>query len=175
MAPRKKKVEADPAQTDLEEVIAAAPAPVDYSTVKPDSLIAEYHLLKAHSEEQSKKFAEYLKPTNKRIEEIRQLLHGKALHDGVNAFSTDNGTSYLAKITSHTIDPESTYTSEEGRVSTGRDALLDWLLDNWDDYGSEGAQVNVSKAIVDKWMEEKGKPPPGLKITSFTRMNINKS
>jgi molybdopterin-biosynthesis enzyme MoeA-like protein len=39
-----------------------------------------------------------------------------------------------------------------GLVSIAGIAPLDWLLDNWDDYGSEGIQLNVSKAIVEKWM-----------------------
>src|SRR5437762_920605 len=117
MAARKKKV-VDPAQVDIEEaidkVVADAKPALDFSKIKPAELIAEFHLLKAHAEEQSKKFADYLKPTNTRMEEIRQLLHGKALHEGVNAFSTDNGTAYLSRIVTHKIDPESTYTNLEG-------------------------------------------------------------
>jgi len=182
MASRKKKpAAADPAQIDLEEAIAQKP-PVDYGAVKPAELIAEFHLLKAHAEEQSKKFSEYLKPTNTRIEEIRQLLHGKALHEGVNAFSTDNGTAYLSRIVTHKIDPESAYTSQEGRTSTGREALLDWLLDYWDDYGSEGMQLGVSKDIVQKWMDDhrddpqwNGREPPGLKLDVLVRCNIKAS
>lgn len=181
MAARKKKAAIDPAQTDLEEVIAEK-AQVDFSQVKPAELIAEYHLLKAHTEEQTKKFGDYLKPTNTRIEEIRQLLHGKALHEGVNAFSTDNGTAYLSRIVTHKIDPESTYTNLEGRVSRGRDALLDWGLDFWDDYGSEGLQINVSKDVVQKWMDDKRDDPqwnekgvPGIKLDTFVRLNIKQS
>lgn len=180
MAARKKKpaIVADPAQIDLEEAIAAKP-PVDYGAVKPAELIAEFHLLKAHAEEQSKKFSEYLKPTNTRMEEIRQLLHGKALHEGVNAFSTDNGTAYLSRIVTHKIDPESEYTNVEGRVSRGRDALLDWLLDNWDDYGSEGMILNVSKDIIQKWLDDNRDDPewndksvPGIKLDTLVRLNI---
>ncbi len=183
MPPRKKKAAApDPAQTDIEEAIAETKPQVDFSTVKPAELIAEFHLLKAHSEESSKKFAAYIKPTTDRMEAIRQLLHGKALHDGVNAFSTDNGTAYLSRIVTHKIDPESTYTSLEGRTSSGRDALLDWLLDYWDEYGSEGAQIGVSKDIVQKWMDDhtndpdwNDKPPPGLKLDMLVRLNIKQS
>ena len=182
MPARKKKAAAvDPAQIDLEEAIEATPQ-VDYSSVKPAELIAEFHLLKAHSEDAAKKFAAYIKPTSDRMEQIRQLLHGKALHEGVNAFSTDNGTAYLSRIVSHKIDPESSYTSLEGRTSTGRDALLDWSLDFWDDYGSEGLQIGVSKETVQKWMDDhvndpawNDKPPPGLKLETLVRLNIKKS
>src|SRR5437762_1484813 len=187
MAARKKKV-VDPAQVDIEEAIdkvvaAAAPPALDFSKVKPAELIAEFHLLKAHTEEQSKKFSEYLKPTNTRMEEIRQLLHGKALHEGVNAFSTDSGTAYLSRIVTHKIDPDASYTSQEtGRISTGREALLDWMLDNWDDYGSEGMQLGVSKDIAQKWMDDhkddpawNDKPVPGLKFDTLVRLNIKQS
>lgn len=186
MAARKKKPAVDPAQTDIEEaidaVVEAAKPAVDYSLIKPADLIAEFLKLKAHAEEQSKKFAEYLKPTNTRMEETRQLLHGKALFDKVNGFPTDEGTAYLSTITSHAIDPESSYTNKDGRTSKGRDALLDWLLDYWDDYGSEGMLLGVTKDIVQKWMDDKkddpawnDKYPPGLKLDSFKRINIKKS
>lgn len=181
MPPRKKKA-ADPAQTDLEEAIAETAPQLDFSKVKPAELIAEFLLLKAHSEESGKKYQEWIKPTTTRMETIRQLLHGKLLQDDVNGFPTDNGTAYLSTIVTHTIDPESEYTSQEGRVSRGRDALLDWLLDNWDDYGSEGIQVGVSKDIVERWMNDhvndeawNGRPPPGLKLDSLKRVNIKKS
>lgn len=186
MPARKKKAEpVAEGQLDIEQAIGkvVAAAAVDYSLIKPADLIAEYHTLKGFAEEKSKLFAEYIKPTNTRIEEIRQLLHGKALFDKVNGFPTDAGTAYLSTIVTHTIDPEATYTSKEsGRVSTGRDALLDWLLDYWEDYGSEGIQLGVTKEIVQRWMDDHAndpewndKPPPGLKLDSFKRINIKKS
>lgn len=174
MPPRKKSAQAAaPEQIDLEDAIAATHE-VDYSKVKPAELIAEFHLLKAHQEEQSRKFQEWIKPTAERMEAIRQTLHGLALHDGVNAFSTDNGTAYLSTITNHSVDPESEYTSLDGRTSKGRDALLDWLLDNWDDFGSEGILLNVTKDAVGKWMDTHNSLPPGLKIDVLKRLNIKK-
>lgn len=182
MSARKKKAPvADPAQTDLEQAIAEK-AQVDFSKVKPAELIAEYQLLKGEDEEKSKMFADFIKPMRTRMEEIKQLLHGKALHDGVNAFSTDNGTAYLSRITSHKIDPDAEYTSLEGRTVKGRDALLDWLLDYWEEYGSEGIQLNVAKEIVERWMSDhvddpewNGKGVPGLKFETFVRCNIKSS
>lgn len=185
MPARKKKPVVDPAQADIEEAIdkVVAAATVDYSLIKPADLIAEYHTLDAFADEQQKKFGAYIKPTRDRIEEIRQLLHGKLLHEGVNGFPTDNGTAYLSHIMNHTIDPESSYTSKEtGRVSYGRDALLDWALDNWDEYGGEGLQININKATVEKWMNDhvndpewNDKPVPGIKLNAFLRLNIKKS
>lgn len=176
----RRKPRVDPAQIDLEEKIAETPALPP--AAKASDLIAEFFTLKDHSETQSKAFAEYLKPTNARMEEIRQTLHAMAIEGGVNGFPTDSGTAYLSTILNHTIDPESTYTNAEGRVSQGRDALLDWALDHWEDYGSEGLQIGISKAVVDKYMQDRandneyrGKPPPGLKLSELIRLNIRRS
>lgn len=174
MPPRRKKLDpagpitAAPVQLAIEQAIAGA--------FDPAALIREYHQLDAHVDVQTKAFSEYLKPTRTRIEEIRSALHAKALEQKVNGFPTDEGTAYLSTIVSHKIDPEGTYTNVEGRTSSGRDAVLDWALDNWDDYGSEGVTINVLKAVVDKWRQEHDdKPPPGLKLDTMIRLNIKKS
>lgn len=189
MAPRKKKSEPAAsapagAQLDIEQAIA------DVTTVAleamlqitPQDLIKEFLTLKAHAESEGKRFTEYMKPTVDRMKLIQSSLHARALASKVNGFPTDEGTAYLSTITSHKIDPESSYISSEGRTSTGRDALLDWMLDNWDQYGSAGIQLNVSKDIVDKWREAtqseehpNGVPPPGLKLDSFQQLNIRRS
>ncbi len=177
MAPRKKKADTPaPEQLDIEQAIAAAgpPDPV-LLPFNPAALIKEFNTLKANVEQQLKAFGEYLKPTNDRMESIRQELHAKALEQKVNGFPTDEGTAYLSEIVSFKIDPEAQYQTVDGRTSTGRDALLDWMLDNWDAYGSEGAMINVSKAVAEKWQEEHGTPPPGTKTDKLVRINIRKS
>lgn len=184
MAPRKKPAE-QLAQLDIEQAIS------DQNTldleamlkVTPEALIKEFLTLKAFAEAEGKRFTEHMKPSVDRMKAIQASLHARALAGKVNGFPTDEGTAYLSEITSHKIDPESSYTSPEtNRTSTGRDALLDWMLDNWDDYGSEGIQLNISKAIVEKWMEntqtednKDGVPPPGLKIEKFKQLNIRRS
>lgn len=173
MAPRKKKSDA-PAQEVLPPDINQTSLPL--APIQPASLIEEYFTLKSHDETQSKLFQEYIGPTRQRMEEIKSTLHAAAIAQKVNGFPTDSGTAYLSTIVNYRIDPDSNYTNGEGRISAGRDALLDWMLDNWDDYGSEGAQINVSKDVVDKWMQEhEGAPPPGLKIEQLIRCNIKRS
>lgn len=175
MPPRKRKLEPAPEQQlDIEDAIAEK-AEVDYSKIKPAELIAEHLLLKAEIESKTKIFTEFIKPFSTRMETIRQTLHGKALHDGVNAFSTDNGTAYLSTIVNHSIDPESEYTSLDGRTSKGRDALLDWMLDNWDTFGSEGMLLNINKDVVAQCLDKTGAPPPGIKIDVLKRLNVKKS
>ncbi|MFA5902259.1 MAG: hypothetical protein WC829_24470 [Hyphomicrobium sp.] len=170
MAPRKKKTgpAVESQQLDIEQAIAAV--------FDPAALIAEWHKLDAHVESESKRFGEYLKPSRDRMEAIKAELHAKALEQKVNGFPTNEGTAYLSTIVSHKIDPDSAYDTADGRHSVGRDALLDWMLDNWDEYGSEGMQLNISKPIVEKWREEHdNKPPPGLKLDTMVRLNIRKS
>lgn len=186
MAPRKKKTDPVPEgqQLDIEQAIAATvEAPLAaLEKIAPATLIKEFLTLKAHAESEGKRFGEYIKPTTDRMNLIKASLHARALAGKVNGFPTDEGTAYLSEIVSHKIDPESQYKTADGRISTGRDALLDWMLDNWDEYGSEGCQLNVSKAIVEKWMEnttdeehKDGVPPPGLKIEKFKQLNIKRS
>jgi hypothetical protein len=185
MAPRKKKTEPAPEgqQLDIEQAIDSVETPfATLAKITPEALIKEFLTLKSHAESEGKRFAEYIKPTADRMNLIKASLHARALAGKVNGFPTDEGTAYLSEIVSHRIDPESRYQTADGRVSTGRDALLDWLLDNWDEYGSEGIQLNVSKAIVEKWMEhttdedhKDGAPPPGLKIEKFKQLNIKRS
>lgn len=184
MVARKKKVEPAPQQLDIEGAIADANTAMLEAMLKvtPESLIKEFLILKTHAESESKRFAEYMKPTVDRMKLIQSSLHARALAGKVNGFPTDEGTAYLSEITSHKIDPESTYQTTDGRISVGRDALLDWMLDNWDEYGSAGIQLNVSKEIVNKWMEntqteenKDGVPPPGLKIEKFKQLNIRRS
>ena len=117
------------------------------------------------------------------MEAIRQTLHAKALAEKTNGFPTDAGTAYLSVIDSYKIDPETApYQSQDGRVSTGRDALLDWMLDNWEDYGSEGILLGIAKPVVEKYIDATkdeqhptGMLPPGLKKETLVRININKS
>jgi hypothetical protein len=181
MAPRKKKAETppvqEPVQLEIEDAIKNVPRG------NPADLIKEYFTLKEHVETQSKAFAEYLKPSNTRIEQIKSALHAMALEQKVNGFPTDEGTAYLSTITSHKVSADAEpYTNQDGRTSTGRDALLDWMLDNWDEYGSESMQLNIAKAGIEKWQEAtqseefpNGKVPPGLALESFVRINIKRS
>lgn len=156
MAPRKK----------------AAAKPVDLTPANPGDLVAEYHKLNDHFKVQQDGFNEAMKPCRERIEEIRSTLHKMALDQRVKSFKTDAGTAYLSEIVVHKIDPE----GAPYKDATGRDALLDWMLDNWDEFGNEGMQLNISKAIVDKWRaSHDGAPPPGLKLDTQLRLNINRS
>ena len=175
MAPRKKPVQPDPAQLDIEQAIAA----VEF---QPAALIKEHLTLKAYVEGEQKRLSDFLKPSVERMQACKAQLHAKALEQKVNGFPTDEGTAYLSEITNHAIDPESGYTNADGRQSFGRDALLAWMLENWDDYGSEGMLLGITKPIVEKWRDAtkseelpNGVTPPGLKLTTDIRLNIKKS
>lgn len=166
---------AAPAQIDLEQAIKEkTTAELKVLIARdPADLIGEYFKLDGHASAESQRFKEYLKPTVDRIELIRQALHAKAIEQKVNGFPTDEGTAYLSTIVSYKIDPDAA-NPETG--ATGRDALLDWVLAEWDTYGSEGLMLNVSKAVVDKYAQDhNGTLPPGLKSDSLTRINIKRS
>lgn len=173
----KKKIEPvkDPAQIDLEKAIAAQ------RDNRPDGdLIAEYHKLDAYMDAQLAALTEFLKPTREKVERIKTELQTRLIQNKANRIATDFGTAYLSTITNHKIDPAGLpYVRRdpggETVTSTGRDAVIDWLFENWDEYGNEGIQVGVSKDIVNKYIEKENKPPPGLTISTFKRLNINKA
>lgn len=164
MAPRKKKDDAPQ---------------FDIKPGNPDAMIEEYFKLKGHFEAQQESFKNAMMPCTTRIEEIRRSLHAMAIEQKVKSYKTDHGTAYLSEITSHKIDPVAgaPFTNPEtGEVSTGRDALLDWGLANWAEFGNDGLQINVSAAAVEKWRaQHDGAPPPGLVLSTELRLNIRKS
>jgi hypothetical protein len=169
MAPRKKPAVEQPSAAVVERF-------------EPAALIKEHLTLKAYVEGEQKRLAEFLKPAVERMQACKSQLHAKALEQHVNGFPTDEGTAYLSEIINHAIDPESSYTTADGRQSFGRDALLDWMLEHWDEYGSEGMLLGITKPIVEKWrdatkseQQPNGVPPPGLKLTTELRLNIRKS
>jgi hypothetical protein len=145
-----------------------------------EQLISEHFAIQDKIKEATKLFTEYLAPAKKRLEEIDgallALLNEQKSKDSSKAsMSTDAGTAYLSHLMNVSVDPEATpYTNEAGEVQTGRMALLDYCLANWDAFGSEMLLVQPQKDAVKQHLEEKG-PVPGLRIGYFTRVNIRRS
>lgn len=142
-------------------------------------LISEYFRLDEWVKAENKRFAEHMKPCKDRMEAITSKLHEKliALGGGDKAnISTDAGTAYISNILNVAIDPDAEKFTLDGRESAGREALLDFALANWDEIGSELLLVQPQKDAVKRWMEEHdGRPPPGLRVSWFARMNLRRS
>jgi hypothetical protein len=142
-------------------------------------LIKEHLELKDWLADANKRFAEFLAPKKARLEQIDGLLLEKlnAETDGDRkSISTDAGTCYVSNILNVGIDPEGEpYVNEGGESQVGRMALLDFALENWADIGADLLLVQPQKDAVKRYLEENGRPPPGLKVGWFTRVNVRRS
>lgn len=175
--PRKTNPAADPAQTDIETAIAQA------IKVPAVDLITEYRKIETWAEAQDKAYGELMKPHRDRMAEIKQLLLAKAIEEKVNSFPTEAGTAYISSGISHKVDPNApAWINERGEEVTGREAVLDWLLQNWDDYGAEFAQINLAVDGVKKYIEStktrenpNGMLPPGISVQVWQRINVRKA
>lgn len=158
--------------------MAAAANPLASKTA--DELVARHLFLKDWMAAESKRFAEYLAPHKAEMEAIDNQLHGmlNALGGGDKAMlSSDAGTAYLSTLMNVSVSPDGApYTKPGAETQTGREALLDFALDNWDEIGNELLLFQAQKDAVRRWMDEHdGQPPPGLKISYFTRVNVRRS
>jgi hypothetical protein len=145
-----------------------------------EALIQEHFALQDKIKAANKQLADFIAPWKKRLEEIDgELLQAlNALGTGDKAsISTDVGTAYLSHLLNIGIDPEaSPYVNEAGQEQMGRMALLDFALEAWDEIGSELLLIQPQKDAVKRWMDEhEGVPPPGVKTSWFTRVNVRRS
>ncbi len=161
------------------------PAPLEQAAqtvATANDLIAEEIKIDDFCKQQSKAFGEFLKPHKERQAEIQNLLLALLNQQGVDSVKGDAGTAYKSSILNVAIDVENTEPyfrlDAEGNAfgkTMGREAFLDYALDNWEAFGQDGLLVSAQKDAVKKHIEEHGKPPPGIKISYFTRVNIRRS
>jgi len=154
---------------------------VDNSPLPPSpasDLIGEYVRNDDWIAAQDKAYGEHMKPMRDRQEAIKQQLHEKLLAEGGKdaSFKTDHGTAYISNIMNTKIDVDAApFTNADQTISRGREAVLDFCLNNWDEIGNEMLQIGVTKDAVKQWIEKTGAPPPGVSISHFARVNIRRS
>lgn len=149
-------------------------------TKTPADLIAEYTRLEDWVKAETKRFSDHLAPAKARMEEIKETeLRAHLLALGSKdkqTLSTDAGTAYTSTILTPSINyPEGQipYANEK----PAREAYLDWCLENWDEGGNAMLQLGAPQVTaVREYMDKSGgHPPPGVKISTFTRVNIKRS
>lgn len=129
-------------------------------------LVKTYNELDDWLTAEGKRFDEHVKPVKKRMEETKSKLHEMLLALGSKdkqSISTDYGTAYTSTIMTPKI--------------VDRDKFLDAVLENWDDFGNEMTQLGApQKDAVKNYMDaNNGALPPGVDISSFTRVNIRRT
>lgn len=146
------------------------------------NLVQEYNRLDDWAKSEAKRFNEHIKPANERMDEIKNilltLLNSLGSKDK-QSISTDYGTVYTSVHTTPKISQSGpNYVDQEtGQTYTGRDAFLNFCLDHWDKSGNDmlllrAPQVDAVKNYMD---DNGGQLPPGVEISSITRVNIRRS
>lgn len=141
-----------------------------------DALIQEYFRNDDFITAENKRFAEHMKPFNDRQEMIKTQLQEKMNQEGLDNIKSEHGTAYKSRILNTKIDAEAEpYTNGDGNLVRGREAVLDFCMDHWGEVGNEMLQIGVTKDAVKTYIEQHGKPPPGVSTSVFTRVNIRRS
>ena len=129
------------------------------------TLVEEHQKIKSYLEGESKRFSEFCKPYNERIEQIQAAVSAAMTEQGIKSLKTDHGTPILSEITSAKIIPDE------------RDAYIDMCLENWDAFGGEMLVIGAPKAdAVRSYMDaHEGQLPPHIVIDKFFRFSIRKA
>lgn len=159
---------------------AASEAPPANQTA--EALIAEHNKLEEWLKGENKRFGEHCKPYKDRLEVIGNQLLALSNQQKWDNIKTAEGTAYRSTLLNVSISPDGApYTSSgpdgvlKGQV-VGREALLDFCLDNWEDVGNDLLLISAQKDAVRRYMEQNaGKAPPGIVTSFFTRINIRRS
>jgi len=148
-----------------------------------EALMGRYFALKDWLESEEKRFKTHVAPHKHELEVIEQEFLSRLNDRGANNTKTDFGTAYKSTLLNVAVSPEgATYYrltpegDQAGEPFTGRDALFEAALDNWEAWGNEMLMISAQKDAVKTYMEEHdGNPPPGVKTSFFTRVNIKRS
>lgn len=168
--PRAKKAEpAEVINLPVAEDKIAHPA----ALVEDDAtLVSQYIATRDWIAEESKRFAAHLQPYKARMEAIENEFLKRLNERGQDASPTEHGTAYKSVLLNVSLSPEG---PAYGPLM-GREAFLDFCLDNWEGFGNEALIFSAQKDAVKKYKEEhEGSPPPGVATSYFIKVNIRKS
>ena len=146
----------------VEPTSAPLPAAGHNSLVTDDDLVAENFKLEDQLKAGMAKYNEWSKPIQERVKEIETEISRRLLERKADSTKTEHGTAYFSVIMNTKIED--------------RELIIDFLMDNWEVWGNDMMQVNVTKDAVKRYMEEHaGQLPPGISISHFQRLNIKRS
>lgn len=149
-----------PAQGDVPTapfVPTSAAAPEQPAQPSAAVLVEKYRLLRDKVKEIETRQDNELKPYKQMMSNIESMLGGILDRDGLNSCNTPNGTFYKKTNTSYSIEnPE---------------ALRQWAeTENRPDI----YENRVAQSVVKDMLERGQGLPPGIKVSSITRINIQK-
>lgn len=151
---------------------------VDPALPSANALIEESLKLEDFKKKENERFKQHLKPINERLDEIEAQLFAILNAQGADKIATDAGTAYKSHLLNVGIDPEAIpyVDPETGQEHKGQEALLYYALDHSEKFGIDGLLIKPQMDAVKNFMEENdGRPPPGVKTSTYTRLNIRRS
>ncbi len=150
-----------PPRTKRQTVEVPAPAVGHNSDVTDNDLIAENHKITDLIKAAQVKFDEWSKPHKERLKAIEDDLFARLAERGADSTKTDAGTAYISNLASVKI--------EDG------EKLFDFAADHWEAYGDE-IKLSIGIKAVRAYMDEHdGQLPPGVSLSKYSRLNINRS
>jgi hypothetical protein len=131
------------------------------SQITDFDLIAENHKLEDQLKAGLAKYNEWAKPHKERIKAIEDDIFKRLVERGADQTKTDAGTAYISRLESVQILDNA--------------ALFDFAAEQWDKYGDE-IKLSIGIKAVRQYMEENnGQLPPGIGLSKYSRLNINRS
>lgn len=150
-----------PPKPDPSTETTALPPANHNSDVTDDALIAENFKIEDLIKAAQAKFNEWALPHKTRLAEIEAEISRRLLERNAKNTKTDSGTAYFSDLLNAKVESV--------------EALYDYVADNWETVGGE-VKINLPVDAVRIYMESnEGKPPPGMSISFFKRLNIKRS
>lgn len=157
MPPRTKRQSEPPVRPNID----GTPGIGNNSAVTDNDLIAENHKITDLIKAAQAKFEEWAVPHKTRLKEIEDDLFKRLAERGSDSTKTDAGTAYISNLASVKIEDSA--------------KLFDFAADNWETYGDE-IKLSIGIKAVRAWMDENnGELPPGISLSKYARLNINRS
>jgi hypothetical protein len=127
-----------------------------------DAQLIEFHQkLKAKAASMKEVFANEIKPYDDGMETIETELMRRLIERGAKNTKTEHGTAYMVDLLNIKV--------------VDRDAFLRFCTQYWDTIGAEMLNVSALKDPVKNFMNGSKEPPPGLELSTFTRLNVRRT
>lgn len=128
-------------------------------THTPGELIAKYIEIRDYMKAEADAFAERMKPYDESLTAIEGTIGLMLNEQGLENLKSDMGTAYKTHLF-------------QARVSN-KDALMEYVTDHG---AYELLTAAVSKdAVKDFMAEHQGNPPPGVDVSTITKVNFRRS
>lgn len=155
-----------------------APIQPNFESETDEQLVKKHIELDDWIKAESKRFASFLEPHRQMLDVIANEFLRRLNERKADSSKTEWGTAYISTLLNISVTPEETAPYQrdpQAPASTGREALLDFALDHWDEIGNEMLMISAQKDAVRRYMDEhNGVPPPGIKANWFRRVNIRR-